>query len=240
MKRRDARANARKILRLYRKGVTPPEIARRLGLAPTTINNHLRHAHVPRRLELARAPHIRPELRPPYWELRLHGAHNVAGEVALGRKFCSGCGRWRHLVDFMPYVRNGRPMARCLGCQRAAKVWHWHNMPREQREAIYEYVRIYRNAKRHEIGRKPREFKSRPTIVDRPEYVFLSLDPIVDELDRLNGDLGMIAKRAGVPERTILRLRTGESHRVRIDVADKLAVAMGIPLELLYHGEGVE
>jgi hypothetical protein len=131
-------------------------------------------------------------------------------------------------------------MARCAACQNAAKVWHWRNMPEEQREIVREYWRIYRNAKRHEAGAKPRAFRDRKTVVDRPEYVFLSLPPLVDELDRLNGDLGMIAKRAGVPERTILRLRTGESQRVRIDVADKLAVAMGIPLELLYHGEGVE
>jgi predicted Fe-S protein YdhL (DUF1289 family) len=239
MKRRDARANARKILRLYRKGTSPPEIARRLGISPTTVNNHLRSARVPRRLELERAPHIRPERRPPYWELRLHGAHNPAGEVVLGRKFCTGCGRWRHVVDFDPYTRNGRPMARCQACQNAAKRWHWHNMPPEQRTAVYEYVRIYRNAKLREAGGKPRERRS-PSVVDRPEYVFLSLPPLVGELERLNGDLGMIAKRAGVPERTILRLRTGESRRVRIDVADKLAVAMGIPLELLYRGEGVE
>ena len=240
MKRRDARANARKILRLYRKGVEPPEIARRLGVSPTTVNNHLRHAGMPRRLELERVPLFRPGRRPPYWELRLHPTHSAAQEIVLGRKFCTGCGRWRLLLDFLPYRRNGRPMARCEGCQNAARRYLWHNMPPEQRVLVREYWRIYRDAKRRERGAQARVYKNRETVVDRPEYVFLSLPPIVGELERLNGDLGMIAKRAGVPERTILRLRTGESQRVRIDVADKLAVAMGIPLELLYHGEGVE
>jgi transcriptional regulator with XRE-family HTH domain len=38
---------------------------------------------------------------------------------------------------------------------------------------------------------------------------------------------------AGVSEKTVSRLRSGESRRVRLDVADKLAVVLGIPLELL-------
>ena len=105
----------------------------------------------------------------------------------------------------------------------------------ERRSLQREYDRIYKEAKRRERGVLERKCNRR-SVVDKPEQVFLPGAPLLAELDRCNGELSMIAMRAGVSERQILRYRIGESAYVRLDVADRLAVAMGIPLELIYAG----
>lgn len=229
----EARVRRRKILRLYRAGLVPSEIARRLHVKRGTVVRHLKATGVPL-THVARVAPTWGSRRPPYWELHAHGG---AVEVVLGRKFCPGCGRWRLLLDYP--VRLGRPAPRCRACQNIEHAWRYAHQTEAQREIRNEYRRFQSEVYRRRAGAEPREFKNRHTVIDRPEYVFLSREPLLGELERLNGDVGIVARRAGVPERTLLRIRTGESRRVRIDVADKLAVALGIPLEALYNGEGV-
>ena len=81
-----------------------------------------------------------------------------------------------------------------------------------------------------------RQFKNRHTVVDKKEPLYLPLSPIVDIMVAEVTDWEGFARRAGVPARTVHRLRVGESKHVRIDVADKLAIALGWPLEVIYQG----
>ena len=80
-----------------------------------------------------------------------------------------------------------------------------------------------------------RQFKNRHTVIDKKERLFLPLPPLQEALSTVN-DWEALAREAGVPARTVHRLRVGESKHVRIDVADKLALALGWPLEVIYQG----
>ena len=106
----------------------------------------------------------------------------------------------------------------------------------ERRALRLEYRRIYSEVRRRAAGVPPTTAKRR-TVIDRPERVLLPRAPLVVELDRLNGDLKGVCARAGVPERTVFRLRHDGGRWVRIDTADKLAVAMGIPLAVIYRAD---
>jgi hypothetical protein len=105
------------------------------------------------------------------------------------------------------------------------------------RETRNEYERIYRTAKRRERGIQARVYHHHPTVVDRAERIMLDPEPLLAELRLRNGEWGLIAERAGLQGRTVHRLLHGESAHVRLDVADKLAVALGIPLSILYPNE---
>ena len=124
---RAGRRRRRRVVKLYRQGLDVPEIARRMRLTRKTVNHHLAAAGVPRVLDAERTPRLWPERRAPYWELRRRDGG--AGEVVLGRKFCPGCGRWRHVVDFptvggVPLsVRDVRePRASARGAGRVARA----------------------------------------------------------------------------------------------------------------------
>jgi hypothetical protein len=59
--------------------------------------------------------------------------------------------------------------------------------------------------------------------------------PLLALLDRVPiGELGALARRAGVSERAIRRYRTGESRHIDLDLADRLALALGSHLSLIY------
>lgn len=94
--------------------------------------------------------------------------------------------------------------------------------------------RIYREAKRREAGRPARRFKHRRTVIDQIEYAFLESAHLLDEVRRADLSDLELARIADVPPRSIYRLRIGESRYVRLDLADKLAHALGIPLALIY------
>lgn len=102
-----------------------------------------------------------------------------------------------------------------------------------------EYQRIWAEAKRREKGVPPRNFKHRRTVIDKAERIFLDPAPIIAEIERQNGAINQVdlAALAGLPVRAIYRLQVGESKRVRLDVADKLAMALDVPLAVLYDDE---
>jgi hypothetical protein len=179
--------------------------------------------------------------------------------VVLGRKFCSGCGRWRPVSDFhlqseRPPLRAnglGRPpsasglRSRCQACSNAAQRQRRAVRTPEQRRIDAEYYRFYSEVHRRLAGKPVRVRKT--SVVDHPERILLDPAPLLAELEhyiRQLGDnysanghpktWGELAERAGISQRAIYRLRHGESQHVRIDIADKLAVAIGVPLAVIY------
>jgi hypothetical protein len=175
-------------------------------------------------------------MRPPW-----PGFHSgVPNPVICGRKFCTQCGRFRHLTDF-GRSNQGRIASYCRCCGRERARQRWATMTPERRALTYEYHRFYNDAARRRAGVPQREHH-RPTVIDQIERIFLPRDPFVlairhwmithpdatqyDLVRRMGGSLA-----AG--DRALRRIRSGESAHVRIDVADRIAMAVGIPLEVL-------
>jgi hypothetical protein len=153
-----------------------------------------------------------------------------------GRKFCTGCGRWRLLVDFQPLRTRGGVRSRCAACHRSeARAAHARRTA-EQRRLRREYDRIWHDAKRRRDG-VPVRICRRRSAVDKREGVYLPVAPLLSELKTWDGSYAELANLAGVPERAIYRFRYGESRRVQIDVADKLAIAMGTTSSLMWANE---
>jgi hypothetical protein len=69
--------------------------------------------------------------------------------------------------------------------------------------------------------------------------VFLDAEPLLVQIGMWVRARPLIelAREAGIPERSIRRIMSGESAHVRLDMADKLACAMNQPLGLLYPWE---
>lgn len=171
-------------------------------------------------------------MRPAYSGLRAA----VANPVICGRKICGRCGRWRPVSDFR---RRGRSASAGLGsycnaCERQRRRGWWTTATPAQRELVNEYHRFWREAKRAEAGKAPVP-KRGPNAVDHVERVFLDPAPLVALLARYSeGEFRALARTSGVSERTLFRLRYGESSHVRLDHADRLALAMGSQLYWLY------
>jgi hypothetical protein len=171
--------------------------------------------------------------------------------IVLGRKFCTGCGRWRQANDFERLDRTAAEglRARCRACQRRYQRALYSRQSPAQRLLKREYRRIWQEGQRRRRGAPPRNFKHRRTVVDRAERIFLEREPLLEAMnayvarelrsgrDGGNGSPDLwesLALEAGLSARALWRVRSGESQRVQIDVADKIAVALDIPLSLLY------
>lgn len=178
-------------------------------------------------------------MRRPYWELNQRGgAVGPRSPVVCGRKHCAGCGRWRHVCDFREH--RGCPRPRCRVCQAAySRAWRQRLTP-EQRARINEYHRFWSEAQRRRQGIQPRNFRHRRTVIDRVESVGLPPGPLRAVITWTGLPDIDIGAAAGVPPRSVYRVRMGESRHVRLDIADKLALALGIPLEQLYAGVPTE
>lgn len=168
--------------------------------------------------------------------------------IVCGRRFCGSCGRWRHVCDFHFTRVHGFPRldAYCRACRRVRKRRDHANLSPEQRQLVRERGRFNAERKRRQEGVPQRQFKNRQTVIDRAERVFLATGPILEEIDRWlmlhlpewrrdeDRSVENLARLAGMSARGIYRLQTGESEHVRLDVADKLARALDIPLALIY------
>ena len=167
--------------------------------------------------------------------------------VICGRKFCSHCGRWRLVAVDFELVRRGRRLrfrSYCRTCQRLSNRASTRRLVNDARRLALrrEYQRIWAEGKRRQDGVPARAFNDSPsnprrrrTAVDRPERVLLPLEPLLQALVQVpETELSVLARRAGITPRTIYRYRYGESQHVRIDVADKLAVAMGTTSSLIW------
>jgi hypothetical protein len=183
-----------------------------------------------------------------YWHRGSTVHRGMRNPIVLGRKFCAGCGHWRHVCDFRPRPRNtGSGLAsRCRACERISNRQIYARRSSEVRARYNEYHRIWSEVQRRQTGIPPRS-SGRRSVVDRAEYRFLPAGLLVAEVHRYLAhpppgmgiaDLGYglegLGRRAGVPARSITRLLRGESRHVRIDLADKLCVALGLTLALVY------
>ena len=172
-------------------------------------------------------------LRPPYWRLRIKGGTR---EVVCGRKYCSVCGRWRHVCDFA--IQDRRLTAKCRTCLRVTARYYNANLTPTQRELKLEYQRMWKDGRRREEDRPERIARKvgyrNGSAIDRREAIYFPVGPLKAALDALDdGEFGELARRAGVGERAIYRLRYINT-KVQIDVADKLAVALGTTSQLLF------
>jgi hypothetical protein len=161
----------------------------------------------------------------------------VPNPVVCGRKFCCYCGRWRHVCDFRPNSRNTRSglTSLCVTCMRIKSRQQRARITAKQKEQRREYQRLWHYMRRREAGVPERNFKNRHTVIDKAEALYLPSGPLAAAL-AMTGEWETLARRAGVPSRTIFRMRSGEGQYVRLDVADKVATALGWPLEVIYHG----
>jgi hypothetical protein len=185
-------------------------------------------------------------VRPPWSglaaeRLRAANGYSYAGrapvQIVLGRRFCIGCGRWRHLCDFGHMQREGRGSAmrsRCRACSRIQAKRYRERRTARQTELVREYGRIWQEAQRRKRGIVPRQYNRR-TVIDRRERVLLPVEPIRGLLKEHFGEWRTIAAATGLSERTLSRLVYEQRH-VRIDVADRIAYALGEPFGLLYLG----
>jgi len=218
----------RRAVELYRRGLEPREVARRMRLSPTTVWRYLRLAGEPRHTALS-VPNVSVLPRPPFWAL-----HERLGscEVVCGRKFCSRCGRWRHLADFpRDSHKRGVALSHCAACQKAVRRYGYHHETEAQRANRRERHRMFYNGQRRQAG-IPESTAQRVTVIDRIEGTRLPLEPLLVELRRV--DRAELARRAGIDETSIRRLTNGVSAHVRIDLADRLAVALGIPSAIIW------
>lgn len=161
--------------------------------------------------------------------------------VVCGRKFCSKCGRWRHIVDFDVQRARGRePRLRswCRTCQRVYNRGSNARRSEQQRELAREYQRIWHEVQRRRAGIPPRNWRRRLPV----ERIFLDPAPLLSAMDlwikaQPEPSWKALARQAGLEPRAIQRLRHGESQHVRIDIADRLALAIEVPLSLIYVDE---
>lgn len=193
-------------------------------------------------------------MRLAYWELRgttrrrdpRTGRTISAGEpVVCGRKFCSGCGHWRHLVDFGP--SRGGQRARCYACTRAVEKQRRDARTPAQREADREYQRFWAEGQRRRRGQAVRPLDQKPYTV-KNGHALLDVGPLLDVLrayhahqfgNGADGSWRELARRADLPERALRRYLTGESQHVGLHQADAITHALGIPLALVYPFEDV-
>lgn len=173
--------------------------------------------------------------------------------VVCGRRFCARCGRWRLVATEFHLYPNGKFHSICRTCKRIANRRDQQARTEEQRELVREYQRFWQEVRRRAAGIPPRRFnyssenrRRRVTVVDRRERVLLPRQPILDEIERwLQSNLPEwrrdpersvenLAALAGLDPRTINRIQNGESQHVSLDVADKLAMALDVPLALIY------
>ena len=217
-------------IELYRLGLHPHVIAWWIGVSPHTVWNYLRG--VPRLMRARQVAKVSVLPRAPYWELHTRLG---AAEVVAGRKFCSTCGRWRQLCDY-PHERRGavvKPLARCEGCSRATRRYYDSHMTPAQVANRREAQRFYKEGERRAAGVPVAWW--RKSVVDRPERVYLPNEPLGSMLDSLTDEtLQDIVRRTGIGDRQLRRIITGESRHVRLDLADKLALALGTHLYDLY------
>lgn len=140
-------------------------------------------------------------------------------------------------MDFT--LRPGGRDTYCAACVHRHKRERWANMTPEQKVLRREYQRIWTEGKRRAAGIPPRQFKNGKPPVER---VFLPVDPIVREMTRfmlVHDEMSWrgLARMVGTGDRALWRLRHRESRHIRVDLADRIAVAIGTPLALIYPSE---
>lgn len=202
-------------------------------------------------------------MRAPYAYLRVS-----VGPIVCGRKFCAGCGRWRHVIDFSVHARKPQVYldSYCRGCRRRWRRAYLADPA--VRERHREYHRFWTDAQRRAAGIPARDWPassrrgggagngSSGTLPIEPLIAVLEayargwyLEHGVTDADVQGVSVQLTARRrigpwrelatlANVPERRIWGIRHGEYRRVSTVTADRLCVALDVPLETIYYGLG--
>lgn len=185
-------------------------------------------------------------MRPAYSGLKRRGP-TVSPLVVLGRKFCVRCGRWRHVSDFKMLTQGRGLHCYCRACHRAYERERNAQRTPEEREKDREYQAIWWDARARRLGIPRREFKNRQA--DGDGQVYLPIQPLLEQMNKWlmlhvpewrrdeDRTVEKLADLAGTSARQIYRFQVGESRRVQLDLADRIAMAMDIPLVLLYDDE---
>lgn len=168
--------------------------------------------------------------------VRTKKRHYTRNPVILGRKNCAHCGRWRHIMDF---PKRGS----CYSCLKAE--WEERRQSPEWKENRREYNRMYYSARQRAMGRAvvPR-YKARKGLKnDKQER--LPIDPLRAHIQSWmqtyvaqaehDWDTGKLAlgQVTGLPDKTVDRL-LHENKQVNVNTADRIAVATGTHLRILY------
>jgi hypothetical protein len=158
--------------------------------------------------------------------------------LVCGRRHCTACGRWRHGLDFACNRREPLMLAgRCRTCmrrqQRAAR------RDPQRGELRREYQRIWAEGKRRRLGIPARHWQ-RGRLYKAPSAKWtVPAEPIrrlVTEQLRYE-DARTLARRAGVTPRLLHRLLHEAPAGLSVAAADRLAVALGLHLDLIYSQE---
>jgi len=145
----------------------------------------------------------------------------VMRTVTLGRKFCSDCGIWRPIHDFRPYrwwpddtIRTVR--SKCRVCDNRMKT---KNRSKPDPDHVYADARPFTEAVNEWLERYQQRTYSSP-------WGWMSKQP-------RRAGLLELGRRGGMPAREIARIADSEMSVIGIGNADKLAIALDIPLCLL-------
>ncbi len=147
-------------------------------------------------------------MRPAYSKL-----HFYAGPVVCSRRYCTNCGRWRLIVDFSPHSHapDGTIVRWQTYCQTCRRVMSQQRKARE----------VYNGTHR----------------------LMLPVGPLVSEMvrffelrhaDHPRFTWDDFADLAGMSARQMLCYRNGERQKIGLALADRIAIAMDIPLMLIY------
>ena len=158
--------------------------------------------------------------------------------VICGRRHCTRCGCWRPVSDFMLHPE-GRLTGRCRACLRAAakETYARASADPERLELRREYQRIWAEARRRAQGVPERQWiHGRPMEGINPRWTLDDPSALRAQvrawLIETHGTEEQLAELAGVSERLIGRL-LNEDAKVTVWAADRLAMALGLHLELV-------
>ena len=152
--------------------------------------------------------------------------------VTSGRKFCTVCGRWRHIVDFAPCTREPLKLASwCRTCQRRKEAEAWRDPARVEHKR--EYHRIWREAERRRNGVPERPTRKHAPQGSGRKFPRLSASELAERIvvyarRHYAGNLEETCERLGVESRRLSDWRKGQHTTVQFDVADKALVGMGL------------
>jgi hypothetical protein len=159
-----------------------------------------------------------------------------------GRRNCAGCGRWRYLIDYRPYFskkRNKEYLRKtCEFCCKRKDLDRYYNFSSEQKDRMRERTREYAAARRRREGKPVRDIHKRGYGSGRCQEntgYKESLDPLplMKEAKRLQWNTERIALEARSDSRRVRDWKSGRA-RINIDSADRLCLALGTHLTLVY------
>jgi hypothetical protein len=161
-------------------------------------------------------------------------------QIVLGRKFCTRCGRWRPVHDYRLRADGVTLYGQCRACVRTTQRdgYARRREDPEWLERRREYERIYHEAKRREAGIEARVWVHGRPYPDASTKWVTDAEPIRELVRDWPGTISALAKRAGVSDRLLVRLRN-EGGNVTVAAADRIALAAGLHLDLLSEGAGL-